>query len=475
MTTRHLLIATLFAVCAGTAHAESKVLVLVGEVVDNQFIFGRNADDPPVLSQRVLQPNRGLHGISSEDTIIKPDSSVNNQNPIKAFVTTANFPNSGDAGPVERICLDGGQTINPAGQNDDAAHAIKIAAHRPAVRFCRITGWKGVGIETQFDPDQDLLATAAHQIIGNTVEFCHVGIQLGSGDQIILGNTVFACRDYGINGAGLASNVSIADNHIYACNGQTPSGVYDGICVYNPQGGVWRFHGNHFADTHYGYVSGGGDSFDVSFNGDSFAKLAIVAVKLAPFTTNHTFTNCIMRVPLGSNHLQFDDVVGYEFVADSARNHILGGVIENTDDEVAGMPGTLGTSITTGLRVAGDQCSVVETQFSDFQDGPITGPARGIHIPSAVQGFTADVRIWGYDDTGDVFLDVDSSTCTGLDIIVHGNSTELNENFPTILDHTNVEQYVSLPTGGLDGTNRIRFVNDATGQVLELDETQTYD
>jgi hypothetical protein len=83
--------------------------------------------------------------------------------------------------------------------------------------------------------------------------------------------------------------------------------------------------------------------------------------------------------------------------------------------------------------------------------------------------------MWGFEDTGDVFLDIDSNTCTGLDITVHGNSAEFNENFPVELDHNNVKQYVSLPSGGLDGTNAIRFVNDATGQVLELDETQTYD
>jgi hypothetical protein len=211
----------------------------------------------------------------------------------------------------------------------------------------------------------------------------------------------------------------------------------------------------------------------VSFNGDSFAKIAIVAVKLKSGTTNHVFSNCIMRVPLGSDHLQFDDVLGYEFESGSVRNHINGGIIENSDDQVVGMPGTRGASLTTGLRVAAHQCSVVGTQFSDFQSGTTTGPARGIHIPSAIAGFTADVRIWGYDEAGDVFLDIDSNACTGLEITVHGNSSD-DPGFPPTLNQTNVKQYVSLP-GGLNATNDIRFVNDATGQVLELDETQTYD
>jgi hypothetical protein len=126
------------------------------------------------------------------------------------------------------------------------------------------------------------------------------------------------------------------------------------------------------------------------------------------------------------------------------------------------------------MRVSGDANTCLNSLFLDFEHP--AGKARGIHIPSTatVNGFRADVRMWGFEDTGDVFLDIDSDTCTGLDITVHGNSAE-NITFPANLDDTNVKQYVSLPAGGLDSTNQIRFVNDATGQVLELDETQTYD
>jgi hypothetical protein len=74
--TRSLLIAVLLAAAPATAHAQSKVLVLIGHPVDNEFYFGHNADDPAILSQRVIPSKKGLRGVSFEESIIKPDSSI---------------------------------------------------------------------------------------------------------------------------------------------------------------------------------------------------------------------------------------------------------------------------------------------------------------------------------------------------------------------------------------------------------------
>jgi hypothetical protein len=80
--------------------------------------------------------------------------------------------------------------------------------------------------------------------------------------------------------------------------------------------------------------------------------------------------------------------------------------------------------------------------------------------------------MWGFQDTGDVFLDIDDPDATGLDITVRGNDSD-SDNFLQVLDHTNVAQYIDKPAN-MDGSNSIRFVNEATGQVLTINNANAY-
>lgn len=83
------------------------------------------------------------------------------------------------------------------------------------------------------------------------------------------------------------------------------------------------------------------------------------------------------------------------------------------------------------------------------------------------------MKIWGFDQTGDVFLDIDTAAVKGLDITVRGNHTEIGENFPSDVNDTTVAQYVEIPAGW-DSTNSIRFVNEANGDTHTLTTGQAY-
>jgi hypothetical protein len=78
-------------------------------------------------------------------------------------------------------------------------------------------------------------------------------------------------------------------------------------------------------------------------------------------------------------------------------------------------------------------------------------------------------HLWGFQDPGDVFLDIDDPDVKGLNITVHGNDAETDD-FPETLSHANVAQYIDKPLN-IDSSNSIRFINDATGQVLTISNT----
>jgi hypothetical protein len=454
--TRSSFIAMLLAATTTTAHGQSKVLVLVGEIVDNEFFFGRNADDPQVVSQRVLVPNQGLHGISSEETIIMPDSSVNNQNPLKPFVATQGFPaGGGDAGPIERICLDGGQSISLDTNTPDVAHAIQINAHRPAVRFCRIANWKGIGIETRFDPDPPLLGTASHQIMGNTIEFCHTGIRLGSGDQKIIDNTIIGCRDYGLYiPNGNTHNVS-AYNHYYGINNSDN----DGTAVHNDDD-AFRSMGDTFADSHYGYIGPIDTDFCVFYN--LYCQRINRRAMLIEGTEN-TVISSTFNLPRSTDQAPWNDVRGVEITG--ARNTITGSTFWLSDFKHPATPGS-GNGPATAIKVSGNDNRVMSCHLLDFRHP--AGYARGIHLVGAVQGFEADVSIWGFDETNDVLLKIDSNQIDGVNVVIRGNSADLSEGFPAEPDEADAAHYVDIPSGWDGDTNSITLIDEATGNSFEL-------
>jgi len=101
-----------------------------------------------------------------------------------------------------------------------------------------------------------------------------------------------------------------------------------------------------------------------------------------------------------------------------------------------------------------------------FQDFDADSPARGIHIDSAVKGFRADVHMWGFSDAADDFLDIDSASIQGVEIVIRGNSTE-DATFPVTPDADDAAQYVDIPELW-DSTNSITIINEANGNSFEL-------
>jgi hypothetical protein len=77
---RHALrILTSVLLCATMAGAQEANLLLITNrtLIDNQFIFGKNAANPPTLSKRVIDPtHRGVYGLSPTDSVIKASTSI---------------------------------------------------------------------------------------------------------------------------------------------------------------------------------------------------------------------------------------------------------------------------------------------------------------------------------------------------------------------------------------------------------------
>jgi hypothetical protein len=97
------------------------------------------------------------------------------------------------------------------------------------------------------------------------------------------------------------------------------------------------------------------------------------------------------------------------------------------------------------------------------------GYARGIQLVGAVEGFQADVRIYGFAGgvgTSEVFLELPASI-KGCHIVVHGNSAD-DGVFPATPTQANIAKYVNVPSPGFDNSNTITFINDATQQSVTL-------
>ncbi len=470
--TQRLLLVAILAAGAATVRGQPKVPAVAGGEVDNQFVFGRNVGSPANLPQRVLRARQSLRGLSSEESVIRPDAFLAGG---KAFVTTAGFPNEPiEIGPVENITLDGGQAINFDGQEPDIAHAVKISTHHPRLRFCKIVAWRGIGVQLLVPPA--VFDDSSAKVEGNVIQGCHTGIAVTS-DQEVLGNTILACRDYGLTAPNPTGNVTIANNHFYGCNGRDERGEYDGKCVYMPNGSGWRLVGNTLADSHYGFVSGGGGSHTTIISACTFFKNSKCAIQINGGATNFRIDGCTINVPPGTDDEQFSDIRGVELAGN--RNSVSDSVFFLDGVATSGLPGTPNAGRSTALRVSGHANTCVNTVFLDY--GHPAGKARGIHIPAvaggpAVRGFRADVQMWGFEDPGDVFLDIDDPTIEGVHIVIRGNSVDSSaaSNGVRAFTPRDIAQYVDIPAGWDGKKNSITLIDEATNTTVKAAGGRTY-
>jgi hypothetical protein len=201
--------------------------------------------------------------------------------------------------------------------------------------------------------------------------------------------------------------------------------------------------------------------------------------------TENTIIGSTFNLPFATNLAPWNDVIGIEIrdpnpePGGGDRNSIFDTTFWLSNFKHPATPGTSqdnGITLSepgpsTAIRITSNDNAIQDCRILDFLHP--TGYARGIHIPSSIDGLTADVSLWGFDQSGDVFLDIEDSGVQGLEVTIHGNSADPNENFPTVLNHTNAAQYVRIPSGW-DNTNSIKLVNDATGQVFSLTTGNAY-
>jgi hypothetical protein len=465
--TQRLLVAALLAVGAAAVYGQTKPPAVAGSEIDNQLVFGRNVGSPPTLPQRVLRARQGLRGLSSEESVIRPDASVAGG---KAFVTTPGFPNEpAEIGPIENIEINGGQAINFDGQDPVVAHAVRIGTQHPRVRSARIVGWRGIGVQIVVPPA--VFNSSSAKIESNVIQGCYTGIAVSS-DQEVLGNTILACRDYGLVAPNPAGNVTIANNHFYGCNGRDKRGQYDGKCVYMPDGSGWRLVGNTMADSHYGFVSGGGGSHTTTISACTFFKNSKCAIQINAGATNFRIDACTISVPPGTDHEQFNDIRGVELAGN--RNSVSDSVFFLNAINTSGLPGTPNAGRSTALRVSGHANTCVNTVFLDY--GHPAGKARGIHVVGPVRGFRADVQMWGFEEPGDVFLDIDEPAIQGVHVVIRGNSVDSSAASNGVRPFTprDIAQYVDVPAGWDGKKNSITLIDEATNTTVKATGGRAY-
>ena len=284
------------------------------------------------------------------------------------------FPNDpADIGPIENIEINGGQAINFDAQDPVVAHAVRISTQHPRMlgedrRLARI------GVQLVVPPA--VFNSRSAKIETSVIQGCYTGIAVSS-DQEVLGNTILACRDYGLIAPNPAGNVTIANNHFYGCNGKNEHGEYDGKCVYMPNGSGWRLVGNTLADSHYGFVSGGGGSHTTIISACTFFKNSKCAIQINGGTTNFRIDGCTINVPPGTDDEQFSDIRGVELAGN--RNSVSDSVFFLDGVATSGLPGTPNAGRSTALRVSGHANTCVNTVFLTTATRP--GRPAGFTLP----------------------------------------------------------------------------------------------
>ncbi|HEY3395666.1 MAG TPA: right-handed parallel beta-helix repeat-containing protein, partial [Lacipirellulaceae bacterium] len=421
-------------------------------LVDNQYAYGLVDLE---RGQIVIPASGGFGGVVG----VGPASRVKaNSGVTGAFITNANYLTGGvPRTHVEHISIDGQRTIwpDPGAPTSGGGIAGGIALDGPdaLIAFSRITGFRGIGAQVT-DTSPELVSR--NMIYHCAINRCHTGIKLAQSDTMIYDNIVWGCRDFGLHNEGAYGNIQSAGNHYYGF----ANAANTGTAVHNEDGDGNRFTNDTIADAHYGYV-GAAEADLCTFTNCYFQHNNRRSMLLAG-TMNRVVAS-LFHIPRGTSQAPWNDMLGIEITG--ARNAVSDSNFWLTN-YLGSTPGS-GNSHATALRVSGNFNSVQNCIFIDYL-APV-GYARGIHIPTAIKGFRADVSIWGFEDNGDDFLDIDNIGIEGVHVIIHGHSVE-SPGF----DPNDIAQYIDISMGWDNTKNSITLIDDATGETVPVDNDTNY-
>jgi hypothetical protein len=361
---------------------------------DPRYRFGVTDE---TIGQLVIRPNGtepalGVRGVGSRSKLAA-DGSLDDG--ARLITTEAwGIANTQVIEPTVRdIYLDGNQgfTSRPTESGDPVCHAIAIDGDAAEVTGCKVFDFAGDGIRVNNSIAEAQPLIRMPRVRDNKIAFCYTGIHADAVDSQISGNRVANVRDYCLLvGAG---NVQSDGNHYFGAS--TAIKVESGA-------GAFRSVNDTFSDAAYGFentVESQGSQI-----GDGFTQHCWLRNILCRAETS--ISNTVVRVARTST--QHSEVIGVEFSrnggTDASRSSFIGGTIWMSDHTFQGDTNPNGS--TAGMKISAYRTNV----NTAIVGNSIYGNEKGVWVPSEILGGTFYIKATGFQQSGDVIVDIDSAT-----------------------------------------------------------------
>jgi hypothetical protein len=428
--------------CALAAQAQTHVLLINQTLVDNEFIFGITSQSK---TQRVLDStHKALLGISpAQSEILFPNDGT-------VTARAVYVPSMALHWRVTNITLNGQYVVGQGSQSNvtEIAHGVENDGPSTRIQGNVIMGFRGNCVQ------------AEHWTIvrDNDISAGFTGIKIIHPDCMVTDNSVYGQRDTGIWVATDAGNCHSAGNHYFGCNNGDGEGNKHvettnsaGAACRIDTAGAFRGTGDIYADSYYGVRCGGSicQFSNCYFQHNTHRDVLFTGA-------GNELHGCTINAMPRTE--EYPNTISVEFVGE--RSGMFGGTLEMTGDELH----LSDPAPSVGFKISGDNCRV-QTRLID-NDG--FNGTIGIHIAAALEGSDLDIRTWGFHQSNDRIVKVDTGVVPkGVRWVFRGEGIDMVGTTET----DGIKKYIDIDA---DWTGSIEFVNTTTGARIPLDEGEAY-
>jgi hypothetical protein len=346
------------------------------------------------------------------------------------FITTDTWddtpPTNAIEPSVKELYLYGNQHIpnypfGDAGElayTPDVCHAVAIDGDGAEVTGCKIFDFRGDAIVVRNSTADLSPRVRIPRVRNNRISHCFTGIRASAVDTQISGNRVASVRDECL--VVEKGNCQSDGNHFFG--GQWAIKV-------ETDAGAFKSTNDTFSDATIGLENA--LQSEVTQIGDGFTQHCWLRNILCRAQTS--ISNTVVRVARTSD--QHPEVIGVEFrtdmTSDAKRSSFVGGSIYMSDHSFPGDTGPDGS--TAGMKIASWWTNVNTTIIGNAN----YSNEKGIWVPSQIKGGTYYIRASGFNQSGDVIVDIDTETIKGTTWIIECDEFDNAVDIPAQWDDSN--------------------------------------
>jgi hypothetical protein len=378
-----------------------------------------------VIPSNANEPAEGVIGLGTRTRLTESGGLTGGSR----FITTDNWFSGGVIEPTVKDVyvygakgvanhpyVSGSEATAPAGP-----HAIDLDGDAAQVVGCKVFDFRGDGIavrDTKSPGQRQSRMILVPLVRNNRISHTWTGIRVVASDTQLYGNTVANVRDNGL--LVEAGNCQSEGNHFF--------GAKRAIKV-QANAGAFRSVNDTFSDAEIGFENA--LESEVSQIGDGFTQHCWNRNILCRAQTS--IANTVVRVANTSENYQ--EIIGVEYPRDmngnASRSSFIGGCLYLSDHLFSGQ--MIPNGSTAGMKVDAWWVNVDTTIIGSGN----YGNEKGIWVPTAITGGNFYIRAAGFEQSGDVIVDIDSAGIKETTWVIECGQGDDAVNIPVGWDHSN--------------------------------------